>query len=97
MAVGGSGGHFSPEYFDFVLIPQFPGYLQRTIVRLYHNAAPSPKRQRTLGNFVAWHREWNEDLGICELDREMKKLQATVAEVQEQIIEGRAVKLPYPR
>lgn len=96
MAVGGSGGHFSPEYFEFVLIPIFPENVEANIVRLYHNAAPSPQQQCTLANFVAWHREWNKELGIWELDREMKKLQTTLTQVQEQIIEGRTVELNCP-
>ena len=94
MAVGGSGGHFSPDYFDFVLIPKFPDSLQQKIVRLYHNPVPPPDLKATLANFVAWHREWNEGLGIWELDCELKALQRTLAEVQEQIIEGRTVKIP---
>lgn len=94
MAVGGSGGHFSPNYFEFVLIPQFPESLQDKIVRLYHNHPAPPAYNATLANFVAWHREWNESLGIWELDREMKALQQTLATVQEEIIEGRSVKIP---
>lgn len=94
MAVGGSGGHFSPDYFDFVLIPKFPEELQAGIARLYHSPAPPPKRKQTLANFVAWHREWNEALGIWELDRELKALQRILTEVQEQIIEGRKVTIP---
>jgi hypothetical protein len=95
MAVGGSGGHFSPDYFDFVLIPEFPESLQREIARLYHNPAPSPARKTTLSNFVAWHQEWNEGLGIWELDREVKALRRALVEVQEKIIEGETVKLPF--
>lgn len=94
MAVGGSGGHFSPDYFEFVLIPKFPEVLQHQIASLYHNSAPPPARKVTLENFVAWHREWNEGLGIWELDREMKTLQQTLIAVQEEIIEGRTVKIP---
>jgi hypothetical protein len=95
MAVGGSGGHFSPEYFDFLLIPKFPESLQHQIALLYHNTANPPKRKTTLSNFVAWHREWNEGLGIWELDRELKSLQRILAAVQEDIIEGKTVKLPF--
>lgn len=95
MAVGGSGGHFSPEYFDFVLIPSFPDKLQQKIARLYHNPAPCPTKKPTLANFVEWHQKWNEDLGIWELDRELKALQRTLAEVQEQIIEGTPIILPF--
>jgi len=95
MAVGGSGGHFSPDYFEFVLIPKFPELLQHQIGALYHKATPPPARKATPANFVVWHREWNEDLGIWELDRELKALQRTLAEVQEQIIEGNSVKMPF--
>ena len=91
MAVGGSGGHFSPNYFDFVLIPKFRDELQAHISHLYHNPATAPERKLTLTNFVLWHREWNEKLGIWELDRELNRLRRTLTEVQQQIIEGRTV------
>lgn len=94
MAVGGSGGHFSPNYFDFVRIPNFPENLQRRIARLYHNPAPSPPENMTLANFIGWHREWNKSLGIWELDREMKSLQQALIAVQQEIIEGRTVTCP---
>lgn len=95
IAVGGQGGHLSPEYFDYIPIPNFPGVVRKSIARLYHNPAPRPARKLTLANFVAWHRDWNDNLGIWELDREMKALQQTLAVVQEEIIEGKTVKLPF--
>lgn len=95
MAVGGSGGHLSPVYFDeFVQIPKFPDHKQTEIARLYHNPAPPPADNPTLNTFVDWHRRWNENLGIWELDREMKNLQHTLADVQEKIIEGKTVEVP---
>lgn len=93
MAVGGSGGHFSPEYFDFVLIPQFPDSLRKKMVRLYHHEGALPARRITISNYVSWHREWNERLGIVELDREMKLMQTKLAALQTEIIEGRSIKL----
>lgn len=95
MAVGGSGGHFSPNYFDFVLIPKFPDAIKEEIVRLYHNDSSKPSYEITLENFVEWHREWNKSLGIWELDKEMKILQQTLNDVQEKIIEGKKVNLPF--
>ena len=94
MAVGGSGGHFSPEYFDYIRIPQFLEDKQAEIAQLYHNPAPPPTDVPTLETFVDWHRRWNNNMGIWELDREMKALQSTLAEVQEQIIQGQTVKIP---
>jgi hypothetical protein len=94
MAVGGSGGHFSPEYFDYIRIPQFPEDKQAEIARLYHNPAPSPSGAPTLETFIDWHRRWNDNLGIWELDREMKALQSALAEAQNRIIQGQPVKVP---
>ena len=94
MAVGGSGGHFSPEYFDYVRIPKFPDDKQVEIALLYHQDGPSSPDKPSLDTFVDWHRRWNASLGIWELDREMKALQHTLSEVQEQIIEGKNVIVP---
>jgi len=94
MGVGGSGGHFSPEYFDYVRIPKFPDDKQVEIARLYHHDAIPPAEKPKLDSFVDWHNRWNIDLGIWELDREMKVLQHTLSEVQEQIIEGKTVSIP---
>lgn len=96
MAVGGSGGHFSPQYFDYLRIPKFPDTVQATIAQLYHNPASPPAAPPTLATFVGWHREWNSALGIWELDREMKTLRRTLAAVQEDIIQGRTVTVPLP-
>lgn len=94
MAVGGSGGHFSPEYFDYVRIPKFPDEVQANIARLYHNPVSPPSGVPTLSTFVEWHRSWNTELGIWELDLEMKKLQEKLLAVQEQIIQGNTVSVP---
>lgn len=94
IAVGGQGGHLSPDYFDYIPIPCFPDDKQAEIARLYHNDAPPPIERPTLDTFVDWHYKWDADLGIWELDREMKALQLTLSEVQEQIIEGKAVHVP---
>jgi type I restriction enzyme S subunit len=52
MAVGGSGGHFSPEYFNYIRIPKFPNDKQAEIIRLYHNSSPPPPEILTLDEFL---------------------------------------------
>jgi len=94
MAVGGSGGHFSPEYFDSLLLPRFPNEVKASIVSLYHNPAKRPPSPPSVSAFVAYHRARNADLGIWELDVEMKALQAELAAVQAQIIDGTTVTVP---
>lgn len=95
MAVGGSGGHFSPEYFHYLRIPRFPDAVKERVVKAYHSAGAPPVDELTLDNFVDWHSRWNASLGIWELDREIKNLQKTLLEVQGQIIEGKAVAVPF--
>lgn len=94
MAVGGSGGHFSPEYFDYLRIPKFLEAKQAEITRLYHNPTLPPTDTPTLDTFVDWHRRWNVNLGIWELDREMKILKSTLLDIQEKIINGQMVHIP---
>ena len=94
ISVGGQGGHLSPEYFDYIPIPKFSDDKQGEIARLYHHDAAQPAEKPTLDTFVSWHRRWNVDLGIWELDREMRALERKLSEVQEQIIGGITVQLP---
>lgn len=94
MAVGGSGGHFSPEYFDSLLIPCFPDSLKQKIVALYHTpGVPAPKPPG-ISEFVEYHRERNTSLGIWELDRDMRSLQEELLQIQERIIQGKTVGVP---
>lgn len=96
MAVGGNGGHFSPEYFPNLAIPKFPDEAQAKITRLYHNPSPMPSTQTlTLDTFVSWHRMWNQMLGVWELDQEMKSLQTTLRKVQDDIILGKIIQIPF--
>jgi hypothetical protein len=94
MAVGGSGGHFSPDYFDSLLIPLFPDDVKERIVKLYHSPRREELQMPTLGSFVAYHRSRNAELGIWQLAAEMKALQAELSTVQENIIEGKSVTVP---
>jgi len=94
VGVGGSGGHMSPDYFDYLPIPKFPKDKQKDIALLYHHDSPPPPVKPTLDTFVGLHRSWNAGLGIWELNRQMKALQSSLSDVQEQIIEGKSVKVP---
>jgi hypothetical protein len=96
MAVGGSGGHFSPNYFDYIRIPDFPDDVRERIVQLYHNNGRRPSRPLSLANYVSWHDEFNASLGIWELDRELRKLRTELREAQEQIIYGLPVQCRVP-
>jgi transposase len=74
-----------------VPIPKFPTSKQEEIAKLYHNPTAPPKSALTASNVLDWHREWNNQLGIWELDREMKALQRTLRTIQQNIIDGKPV------
>ncbi|MEJ7632282.1 MAG: hypothetical protein WKF28_07220 [Rubrobacteraceae bacterium] len=94
MAVGGQGGSLAIKYFQQLIFPDFPSEKQVEIAELYHNPSPPPGTSLTLTNFVDWHRQWNTNLSIWELDHEMKILQQLLADVQERIIQGQEVRVP---
>jgi len=95
IGAGGSGGSLAIGYLEQVPFPRFPNEVQNKIAGLYHRDGTLPQSDVNLENFVDWHRKWNEGLGIWELDRELKRLQATLADVQQKIITGRHVQLPF--
>jgi hypothetical protein len=94
MAVGGSGGHFSPEYFDSLLIPRFPDDLKERIVKNYHSPAAEAAMPSSLSTFVEYHLARNAGLGIWQLADELKSLQAELSFVQERVIQGKTVVVP---
>lgn len=94
VGAGGSGGSLAIGYLNKVLIPNFPEEIQEEISKLYHSEKARPAESPTLETLVSWHRKWNQELGIWELDREMKALQRTLHDVQNKIIEGSDVVLP---
>ena len=95
MAVGGSGGHFSPEYFEYLLIPHFPEETRSRVVRLYHNDAEFPGEPLTVDGFEQWHAAWNSGLGVWQLNREMQVLRAELERVQAGILQGAHVRTPF--
>jgi hypothetical protein len=90
-----NGGSFVQNHFEQLPIPKFDETFKIATASLFHSPSERPERRLTLENFREWHSEWNEKLGIWELDREMKNLQATLSQVQEQIIRGEPVELPF--
>jgi hypothetical protein len=94
MAVGGSGGHFSPEYFDAVQIPKFPRALREKIASFYHSPAGEFPKHLDAKHLVSAHAIRNESLGIWELDADLRELRAILSDVQQRIIRGEFVALP---
>lgn len=96
VGVGGSGGHMSPEYFDYLPIPRFPDDVQKRIASLYHSPTNDTAKPPRLSDFITYHRTRNAKLGIWELAHEMKTLQTELSTIQESIIQGKSVVVPLP-
>jgi hypothetical protein len=93
IAVGGQGGSLAISYLRYLQFPSFPEAKKRQIAKLYHNRVAHPVETPRLSAFVETHRARNVNLGIWELDAELKDLQETLRMVQEQIIRGEPVDL----
>jgi hypothetical protein len=94
IAVGGQGGHLSPDYFEYVPVPLFPNAVRTTIAALYHSPGQRPLGAPTVATLVDWHCGWDKTLGIWELDRERKLLEAQLAELQDRVIHGEMIQSP---
>lgn len=83
MAVGGSGGHFSPEYFDYIRIPNFPQNIIDSITRYYCIDDPDiyvgDDLNLVLNNDI-------KKMGIVQLDAVIKCLKTKLYKILENII-----------
>ena len=84
MAVGGSGGHFSPEYFDYIRIPKFPNEVIDEIVNEYSCDLDFDYG----GNVENLKKIKLNDYGIVQLDKEAKLLKNHINELISMIING---------
>ncbi len=89
LAVGGSGGHFSPEYFELLALPVFPEGIKKKIAKLYSNGRAGDVCLEP-GEIVSGNAELNSKLGVWELQETRKRLLDWLAEGQNAIIEGRS-------
>ena len=87
MAVGGSGGHFSPEYFEYIRIPKFADETVDRIVKLYDSDTDFAV-ERKLDKLTE---KSAEALGIVQLDKELKYLKNRLNGILEDIINDNQV------
>lgn len=84
MAVGGSGGHFSPEYFEYIKIPKFNEELIDEIVSLYYT--PDSVEYDINGkNYPKW--------GIMQLDKAKKNLKDKITIILDKIINDEPIEI----
>ncbi|MGE5482931.1 MAG: hypothetical protein ACM3VX_08550 [Bacteroidota bacterium] len=93
IAVGGQGGHLSPDYFGSIPIANFPDSIQEEVARCYFRQAPPLGAGPDVDNLVDWHRRHNAQLGIWDLDSESRHLRRLLRDAQDQVIQGHTVKV----
>lgn len=82
MAVGGSGGHFSPEYFEYIKIPKFDDVIINKIVNNYFF-----DEDFCIIDDIHKLKEKNfNDLGIIQLEKECKFLKNKLFSILDRII-----------
>ncbi|KKC40873.1 hypothetical protein WH87_01490 [Devosia epidermidihirudinis] len=67
LAVGGSGGHFSPSYFPLLLLPKFPPVVRQAIVTAYENCPAIWPPVTKLAEYISGSDEFMKHLGIHQL------------------------------
>jgi len=95
VAVGGSGGHLSPSYFDeYIRVPNFSREIRERIVPLYHTGDRVGRGLPLApGELARRHRERNAQLGIWELSADRALLIRILRELQAAIVRGEPVDL----
>jgi len=93
IAVGGQGGHFSPEYFDCLPIPCFPEDIRRKVASYYFRPEPGPMSPPGLNGYREFHAQRNPSLGIWQLDREARELRARLEDALWAVASGRSVEI----
>jgi hypothetical protein len=87
MAVGGSGGHFSPEYFEYIRIPDFPDKIVDEIVSQY-----SIENCIEFGVNIKKLKCTNlDECGIFQLNKEVKILKKHIEALLDKIINNEEV------
>lgn len=94
IGVGGSGGHCAPQYFPLIETPLFPENKRQEVASLYHNPLPFPSKLDT-NTFSAEDTKWNQQAGIYEIDKNMKKIKSHLNKVISKIVEDEEVTVEY--
>lgn len=94
LAAGGQGGSLAFDYLKQLKIPNFPAPVVRRLAEYYTSDPVREPGPASIRRFSDWHRQHNPRMGIWELDREMKELQAELGRAQERVIAGYAAEVP---
>ena len=95
-AVGGNGGSLAQRYWEIIPFPKFDKTKQNEIAKLYHNAEIDYQTYTfTLANFLEKDNEYNQQVGIYELDKTAKKLKEILNQTIDDIVNDFEVKIQF--
>lgn len=94
ISVGGQGGSLAKKYWKDILIPSFSKQKQKDIASLYHNKIKYPQLL-DLQNFLKNDKKWNDESGIIELDKSMKKTKRHLNKILDKIINDEIVEIKF--
>lgn len=95
-AVGGNGGSLAIKYWNLLKFPNFPENKENEIINLYYN--PDVKyssEQLTIDSFSKHDDLFNNNAGICELDKSLKHIQGLLQEALDCIANDEEVKIAF--
>ena len=97
IAITGSGADSFTKYqFDLLDIPNFPETKQKEIALLYHNGEVEYNAETfTLANFLGKDNEYNQEVGIYELDKTAKQLKEILNQTIDKIVNDIEVKIDF--
>jgi type I restriction enzyme S subunit len=96
LSVGGQGGSMAMQYWDDILIPNFPAEKREKIAKSYFNEIPlKVEEDCDIKNFSIRDNQYLEEAGIVQLDESAKLIEHKLAEVIHQIIQGSAVSVSF--
>lgn len=94
IAITGSGADSFTKYqFSYIKIPNFPDGIKLKIANLFYHSLPLPAFDAS--NVVGTHREWNDTVGIYDLDKAVKAIQSRLDEVIDNITNNIPVDIVY--
>jgi hypothetical protein len=92
--VGGQGGSLTIKHFKDIIIPLFSETKQKEIALLYHKAEDYPCNLN-LENFLEKEQNWNEKVGIIELDKSIKQIKEHINKNLDKIINNEKVEIDF--
>jgi type I restriction enzyme S subunit len=93
ISVGGQGGSLAMKYWSEVKIAFFPKEKQQEIAKYYYNPVQYKIHDKDLGLLENQDLKLNEEIGILQLDEQIKILKEKIHDVVDTIINGDEVKI----